>query len=69
VNWTEYASDIRELLWVNSEPVAITYSMHQPFGAIKGKHRICDSLLLANNGITVDLTQDTCACLGGVVAR
>ncbi len=65
MDWTEYASNIQELPNLKGEPVAITYSMHRAFGALKGKHRICDSLLLANNGETIDLTLNTCACPGG----
>jgi uncharacterized protein (DUF169 family) len=65
MEWTMYADDIRELLSLKGDAVAITYSMQTPSGAVNGRHRICDAFLLASNGDTIDLTKNTCACPGG----
>ena len=65
MEWTVLAEDIRELLGLKGNAVAITYAMHSPSGARHSKHRVCDAILMASHGDTLDLTINTCACPGG----
>jgi uncharacterized protein (DUF169 family) len=65
MEWTKYADEIRELLGLEGSAVAITYSMDAAPNALKGKHRVCDALIKARDGATIDLTASTSACGGG----
>ena len=39
MEWTAYADEVRELLGLEGNPVAITYSMKPPSTSVGGKHR------------------------------
>jgi len=65
MEWAAYADEIRELLGLEGNPVAITYSMKPPSTSVGGKHRVCDALLRARDGKVIDLTASTSACAGG----
>ena len=66
MNWTNYAGEISNLLGLNNQPVSITYSMKPPTrDGHHSKHRVCDALLEASSGETIDLTVETCGCPGG----
>jgi uncharacterized protein (DUF169 family) len=65
MEWNDYAAEIKELLGLKGEPVAITYSMEPPAAAERGRHRVCDALLLASHGKVIDLTRSSSACPGG----
>jgi uncharacterized protein (DUF169 family) len=65
MEWTAYADEVRELLGLEGNPVAITYSMKPPSTSVGGKHRVCDALLRARDGKVIDLTVSTSTCAGG----
>jgi uncharacterized protein (DUF169 family) len=65
MEWKADADYIRELLGLEGSPIAITFSMSPPSTWVKGKHRVCDALLLARDGNVIDLTASTSACNGG----
>ncbi len=65
MEWKDYANQIRELLGLKGNPVAITYSMKPPSTSVDGKHRVCDAFLHARDGKVIDLTTSTSACSGG----
>jgi len=65
MEWTGYATDIKELLGLKGSPVAITYSMDAPAGAAKGNFRVCDAFIVASQGMVIDLTATSSACTGG----
>ncbi len=63
--WQDYADEIRDVLELKGNSVAVTYSMKPPSEAAEGKHRVCDALLEARDGKIIDLTAATSACAGG----
>ena len=65
MQWKDYAHQIRELLGLKGNAVAITYSMKPPSTSVDGKHRVCDAFLQARDGKVIDLTTSTSACSGG----
>jgi len=65
MEWIAYADEVRELLGLEGNPVAITYSMKPPSTSVGGKHRVCDALLRARDGKVIDLTVSTSTCAGG----
>lgn len=65
MEWKDYSDQIRELLGLEGNPVAITYSMKPPSSSAEGKYRVCDAFLHARNGKVIDLTASTSACPGG----
>ena len=65
MEWKADSDHIRELLGLEGSPIAITFSMSPPSTSVKGKHRVCDALLLARDGNVIDLTASTSACNGG----
>jgi uncharacterized protein (DUF169 family) len=65
MQWKDYANQIRELLGLKGNPVAITYSMKPPSTSVGVKHRVCDAFLHARDGKVIDLTTSTSACSGG----
>jgi uncharacterized protein (DUF169 family) len=65
MQWKDYANQIRELLGLKGNAVAITYSMNPPSTPVDGKHRVCDAFLRARDGKVIDLTTSTSACSGG----
>jgi len=65
MEWKKYASELKELLNLTGSPVAVTFSMKPPKSAAKGKHRVCNALLLARDGKTIDVTRETSGCNGG----
>lgn len=65
MEWKNYAGQMRELLGLKGNPVAITYSMKSPSTSVDGKYRVCDAFLHARDGKVIDLTAATSACRGG----
>ncbi len=65
MEWKRYGEEIRQLLGLKGNPVAITYSMEPYQNAVKGRHRVCDALILARDGAVIDLSAETSACSGG----
>jgi len=65
MQWKDYAHQIRELLGLKGNAVAITYSMKPPSTSVDGKHRVCDAFLQARDDKIIDLTASTSACSGG----
>jgi len=65
MQWKDYAIQIRGLLRLKGNPVAITYSIKPPSTSVDGKHRVCDAFLQARDGKVIDLTTLTSACSGG----
>lgn len=63
--WKDYAGVIKETLELKGSPVAITYSLDPPGGAVGGKHRVCNAFLEARDGKTIDLTLSSSSCSGG----
>jgi uncharacterized protein (DUF169 family) len=64
--WQDYAADIKELLGLKGNPVAITYSMKPPSKSeTNRKCRVCDAFMQARDGRVIDLTPSTSACTGG----
>jgi len=65
MEWTAYADEIRQVLDLKGNPVAITYSMTAPSIPSVGKNRMCRALQQAHDGRVIDLTGPTSTCPGG----
>lgn len=65
MEWKNCAKEIRGLLKLKGNPIAITYSMIPPSKSVAGKYRECDAFLKARDGKVIDLTASTSACAGG----
>ena len=65
MEWKEYCEKLKELLKLKGSPIAVTYSMNPPKDHKKGKCRVCDALILARDGQTVNLTKESSSCRGG----
>ena len=65
MKWKGYAGEIKDVLGLKGNLIAITYSMEPPSKAAPGEHRVCDALLQARDGKVIDLTAATSACRGG----
>jgi uncharacterized protein (DUF169 family) len=65
MDWKRESEEIRQVLGLTGNPVAITYSTDPYPGAVKGRHRVCDALILARDGAIVDISAKTSACMGG----
>jgi uncharacterized protein (DUF169 family) len=67
MEWRDYAVEIRKLLGLKGNPVAITYSMRPPSGPAEGKFRVCEAFLDARDGKVIDLTSSSSSCSGGAL--
>ncbi|TKJ31201.1 hypothetical protein CEE39_07435 [bacterium (candidate division B38) B3_B38] len=65
MEWKNYAVEIRKLLELKGNPVAITYSIEPPSKSAEGRYRVCEALLCARDGKVIDLTAASSACSGG----
>lgn len=65
MEWKDYALEIRKLLGLKGNPVAVTFSMKAPSRSAEGKFRVCDAFLDARDGKVIDLTASSSACNGG----
>jgi len=63
--WKDYGEQIKEVLELEGNPVAITYSMKPPSTPSGERYRVCDAFLQARGGKVIDLTVSTSACPGG----
>ena len=52
--WQDYAAEIRDVLELEGNSVAVTYSMKPPSEAAEGKHRVCDACLETCGGRDCD---------------
>jgi len=67
MEWKDYAVQIRDLLGLKGNPVAITYSMKPPSKSAGGKFRVCEAFIDARDGKVIDLTYSSSACSGGTM--
>ena len=67
MEWKDYAVEIRKLLELKGNPVAITYSMKAPAKPAQGKFRVCEAFLDARDGKVIDLTSSSSSCSGGAL--
>ena len=65
MEWQDYADELIDVLDLEGSPVAVTYSMRAPSGAVEGRHRVCKALLAARGGEVIDLTAESSSCPGG----
>jgi uncharacterized protein (DUF169 family) len=65
MEWNAYADELRELLGLKGQPVAVTFSMEPVPGGLGGKHRVCDAFVKARDGKTIVLDASNSACGGG----
>ncbi len=65
MEWKKQSEEIRQLLGLTGSPVAITYSLEPYQGAVKGRRRVCDALILARDGAIIDLSAESSGCPGG----
>jgi uncharacterized protein (DUF169 family) len=64
--WRDYSLKLREVLVLEDSPIAVTYSMTPALGAETDRHAVCQALLKARSGAIINLTEESCACPGGV---
>ena len=64
--WQEYSKRLKEVLVLEGSPIAITYSMEPASGAKQERYAVCQALLDARDGAIINLSQESCACPGGV---
>jgi uncharacterized protein (DUF169 family) len=67
MEWKDYAGEIRKLLELKGNPVAITYSMKAPSKSVEGEFRVCEAFLDARDGKVIDLTFSSSSCSGGTL--
>ena len=63
--WNEYAERLREVLKLEGNPIAVTYSMIPAEGGKGGKHWVCGALQEAKDGAIINLDKENSACHGG----
>ena len=63
--WQEYAGRLKEVLELQGSPVAVTYLMEAPSSASAKRCRVCNAMLEARSGETIDITPGSSACPGG----
>ena len=63
--WKGYARRLASVLALKGNPIAVTYSMKPVKGDSKGRHWVCDALVAARAGATINLSKATSACPGG----
>jgi len=63
--WREYSSTLKELLGLETGPVAVTYSMTPVMEAEDGRYAVCQAIRMAASGSVINLTRDSSACPGG----
>ncbi len=64
--WQGYSKRLREVLGLEGSPIAVSYSMVPASKAKSGKHWVCQALLDAREGAIINLSQESCACPGGI---
>ncbi|MGD0658281.1 MAG: DUF169 domain-containing protein [Syntrophorhabdales bacterium] len=65
MEWTDYSSQLKQVLKMERHPIAVTYSMVPADGAKEGRHWVCRALQDAAEGAVVNLTKETSSCPGG----
>ncbi len=63
--WREFSGRLREVLELEGSPIAVTYSNEPVSGAKRGKHFVCEALLDARGGATINLHAKNSACRAG----
>ncbi|KPJ48382.1 hypothetical protein AMJ40_07600 [candidate division TA06 bacterium DG_26] len=69
MEWRDYGGEIGDLLGLEGNAIAITYSLEPPSASAGEKYRVCDALLHARDGKMIDLTASTSSCSGGTWHR
>jgi uncharacterized protein (DUF169 family) len=64
MKWKEYSKELKEVLKIKGNPIAITYSITPAKDFRKGKCRACDALVLARDGEVINLTKESSSCRG-----
>ena len=64
MEWKEYCKELKGVLKIEGNPIAVTYSMNPPKNYRKGKCRACDALVLARDGEVINLTKENSSCRG-----
>lgn len=64
--WQGYSKRLKEVLGLEGSPIAVSYSMTPASKAKPGKHWVCQTLLDARDGAIINLSQESCACPGGI---
>lgn len=63
--WRQYAEKLMEVLRLEANPVAVTYSMVPAEGAKEGRYWVCGAMQEAADGAIINLTKENSACQGG----
>ena len=63
--WNEHAEKLRDVLKIDGNPIAITFSMTPAEGAKEGKFWVCGALQEARDGTIINLNKENSACHGG----
>jgi len=63
--WQGWGEELKKLLGLEGWPVAVTYTFEPPAAAARDQCRVCNALLAARDGKTLDLTKDNQQCGGG----
>jgi len=62
--WQRWGDELKEVLKLEGWPVAVTYTFEPPAAEAR-KCRVCNALVAARDGATIDLTKDNQQCGGG----
>ncbi len=63
--WQEYSNRLREVLGLEGNPIAVSYSMVPASGGEPGKHAVCQALLHVRDGAVISLSKENSGCPGG----
>ena len=66
MGWREYAPRLKEVLALEGNPIAVTYSMTPAAGADNHRLSVCQALLEVRAGAIINLSKDSCNCPGGI---
>ncbi len=63
--WREFAGRLKEVFRLEGSPIAVSYSDKPVSDAMRGKYFVCEALLDAHNGATINLSAENSACREG----
>jgi len=66
MNYEPKAAKLKKVLKLSGEPVGVKYTNKPPRQSCEGYYPVCGAIPAAAQGKTIVLSQDTCACPGGV---
>ncbi|KXA91281.1 hypothetical protein AKJ57_01815 [candidate division MSBL1 archaeon SCGC-AAA259A05] len=66
MDFTDKVRKLKEVLDLPSEPVGVRYTDEAPEKREEGYYTVCGGIPAASNGKTILLSEQDCACFGGI---